>query len=171
MRGPSDINALCGVAQALARMGDGWTLLIIRDAFFGLERFGQFQKSLGISKNILTTRLKQLVDDGVLERERLTEPGQRYRYRLTDKGRDLWVVLTAMRLWSDKWVFGEDQAPLVAIDASTGGRLSKLIAVDEQGRPINPKSLTWKLNGATQARQGTPEKRRQQDEQREREPR
>ena len=110
-----DMN--CGVAQALEQVGDWWTLLIVRDAFFDKTRFSEFQASLGIAKNILSDRLRKLVDNGVLEKERLPEPGERYAYRLTKKGRDLWLVLTAMRLWSDRWVFGNDAVPLVAREA------------------------------------------------------
>ena len=90
-----DMN--CGVAQALEHVGDWWTLLIVRDTFFGHTRFQQFEESLGIAKNILSDRLQKLVRDGILSKDRLDEPGVRFEYRLTDKGRDLWLVLTAMR--------------------------------------------------------------------------
>lgn len=143
-----DVSAFCGVAQALARMGDAWTLLIVRDAFFGLKRFKEFENSLGISKNILAARLRKLVDFEIFERHRLDEPGQRYEYTLTKKGRDLWVVLTAMRLWSDKWVFGEENAPLVAVDTKTGKRVAKVIAADADGNPVDPSSLRWRFGGA-----------------------
>ncbi|MEM7159634.1 MAG: helix-turn-helix domain-containing protein [Myxococcota bacterium] len=146
----ADVNAFCGVAQALMRMGDTWTLLIVRDAFFGMKRFSEFEKSLGISKNILAARLRKLVDFDIFERRRLEEPGQRYEYTLTKKGRDLWVVLTAMRLWSDKWVFGEENAPLVAIDTATGKRVAKVIAADADGNPVDPARLRWRL-GAPRA--------------------
>jgi len=133
----------CGVAQALERVGDWWSLLILRDAFFGSSRFAQFESSLGISKNILTDRLGKLVEHGILERERLNEPGQRYEYKLTHKGRDLWLVLTAMRLWSDRWVFGEEHVPLVVRERDTGRRVARLLAVDEHGEPIDPSKLEW----------------------------
>ena len=133
----------CGVAQALEQVGDWWTLLIVRDAFFGLRRFSEFQESLGIAKNILSDRLQKLLDHGVLEKERLPEPGQRYAYTLTKKGRDLWLVLTAMRLWSDKWVFGEQRVPLVARERETGREVAGLLAVDRHGEPIDPSQLEW----------------------------
>lgn len=133
----------CGVAQALEQIGDWWTLLIVRDAFFEKKRFSEFEASLGIAKNILTDRLQKLVDEGVLEKERLPEPGQRYAYTLTRKGRDLWLVLTAMRLWSDKWVFGEENVPLVARERGTGREVAALLAVDARGKPIDPSKLEW----------------------------
>lgn len=135
----------CGIAQALEQVGDWWSLLIVRDAFFGMRRFAEFERSLGISKNILTDRLQKLVDHEVLERTRLNEPGVRYEYVLTAKGRDLWVVLTALRLWSDKWVFGEGNEPVHARDATTGRAVKRLLAVDEDDQPITPRNLEWVL--------------------------
>ncbi len=133
----------CGVAQALEQVGDWWSLLIVRDAFFGLRRFAQFEASLGIAKNILSQRLQKLVEHGVLRKERRDEPGNRFDYELTRKGRDLWLVLTAMRLWSDRWVFGEDQVPLIVRERDTGRRVAGLLAVDERGDPIDPSQLEW----------------------------
>lgn len=133
----------CGVAQTLERVGDWWSLLIVRDALFGLHRFAQFESSLGISKNILTDRLERLVDNGILKRERLNEPGNRYAYRLTHKGRDLWLVLTAMRLWSERWVFEEDEVPLIVRERDTGRRIAGLLAVGEDGEPVEASKLEW----------------------------
>ena len=133
----------CGVAQALEQVGDWWSLLIVRDAFFGLRRFAQFEASLGIAKNILSQRLQKLVEHGVLRKERRDEPGNRFDYELTRKGRDLWLVLTAMRLWSDRWVFGADRVPLVVRERDTGRRVAGLLAVDEHGDPIDPSKLEW----------------------------
>ena len=133
----------CGVAQALEQVGDWWTLLIVRDVFLGKSRFSEFQESLGIAKNILSNRLRKLVENGVLEKERLAEPGERYAYRLTRKGRDLWLVLTAMRLWSDKWVFDDDDVPLVARERDSLREVAALLAVDADGRPVEPSKLEW----------------------------
>ncbi len=144
----------CGIAQALEQVGDWWSLLIVRDAFFGLSRFAQFEKSLGISKNILSDRLHRLVEHGVLEKQRLNEPGNRYEYRLTRKGKDLWLVLTAMRLWSDRWVFGDDQAPLVVRERGTGRRVAGLLAVDENGDPVDPRKLEWAPGPGTNEERG-----------------
>jgi DNA-binding HxlR family transcriptional regulator len=135
----------CGVAQALEQVGDWWSLLIVRDASFGVRRFAELEQSLGISKNILTDRLNKLVDHGILEKTRLDEPGVRFEYVLTPKGTDLWVVLTAMRLWADKWVFGEGNEPLLARDTKTGRTVKRLLAVDERNRPITPRHLEWVL--------------------------
>jgi DNA-binding HxlR family transcriptional regulator len=92
----------CSIARALEIVGERWTLLIVRDAFLGLRRFDQFQESLGIARNVLTDRLNRLVEEGILERVRYSERPERYEYRLTGKGRELNIALTALRQWGDK---------------------------------------------------------------------
>lgn len=94
----------CSVAQCLDAVGEWWTLLIVRDAFLGVTRFDDFQVRLGISRNILSERLNRLVDTGVFKRMPYQEHPPRSEYRLTEKGRDLWHVITAMRQWGDRWV-------------------------------------------------------------------
>jgi DNA-binding HxlR family transcriptional regulator len=91
----------CSVAQCLEVVGEWWTLLIVRDVFLGVSRFDDFQQRLGISRNVLNQRLNHLVDTGVLTKVPYSEHPLRYDYRLTDKGRDLWPVLNAMRQWGD----------------------------------------------------------------------
>ncbi len=92
----------CGVAKSLELIGERWTLLIVRDAFFGLTRFDQFQESLGVARNVLTDRLNRLVDAGVFDRVRYSERPERFEYRLTAKGRELNVPLNALREWGEK---------------------------------------------------------------------
>jgi DNA-binding HxlR family transcriptional regulator len=92
----------CSVAQCLDVVGDSWTMLIVRDAFFGITRFDEFQDRLGIPRNTLRDRLQKLVDAGVLVTVPYSEHPPRSDYRLTDAGRDLWPVLTAMRQWGDR---------------------------------------------------------------------
>ena len=93
----------CSVAQCLEVVGEWWSMLVVRDAFLGITRFDDFQRRLGISRNILDDRLNTLVDAGVMVRVPYSEHPPRHDYRLTDKGRDLWPVLTAMRLWGDRY--------------------------------------------------------------------
>jgi DNA-binding HxlR family transcriptional regulator len=97
----ADMN--CSVAQCLEIVGEWWTLLILRDVFLGYSRFDEFESRLGIARNVLTQRLERLVDAGVLERVPYQERPVRHDYLLTDKGRDLWHVVTAMRQWGDRW--------------------------------------------------------------------
>ncbi len=93
----------CSVAQCLDVVGEWWSLLIVRDAFLGFTRFEQFQRRLGISRNILDARLNRLVASGVLVKVPYRVHPPRSEYRLSDKGRDLWPVLTALRQWGDRY--------------------------------------------------------------------
>ena len=128
----------CGIAQALEAFGDWWTLLIIREAFFGVRRFAHFQKSLGISANILSKRLDHLVEHEILTRVDVGTHGEHYEYKLTECGRDLLPVLTAMRDWSDRWVFGEGNEPLIARDRRNGRRLPRMSPHNDDGIPVRP---------------------------------
>lgn len=129
-----DMN--CGVAQALEALGDWWTLLIVRDAFFGARRFGEFERSLGIAKNILSARLQHLVEHGIFERVDVGTSGERFEYHLTKKGEALLTVLTALREWSDEWVFGRGNEPLILEDRKTGRRIPRLRVTDGEGRTL-----------------------------------
>ena len=97
-----ETQPFCGVARSLEVIGERWTLLIVRDAFLGRRRFEEFQESLGIARNVLTDRLGRLVDEGIFERVLYNERPERYEYRLTPKGRELIVALTALREWGEK---------------------------------------------------------------------
>jgi DNA-binding HxlR family transcriptional regulator len=92
----------CSIARALEVVGERWTLLIVRDAFLGLQRFDEFQESLGIARNVLADRLNRLVAEGILERARYSERPERFEYRLTPKGRELNIALAGLRQWGDK---------------------------------------------------------------------
>jgi DNA-binding HxlR family transcriptional regulator len=95
---------VCSIAGTLELIGERWTLLIVRDAFLGLRRFDEFQRSLGIARNVLTDRLNRLVEAGIFEKVRYSERPERFEYRLTDKGRELNVALSALRQWGDRHV-------------------------------------------------------------------
>ncbi len=109
----------CSVAQCLEVVGEWWSMLIVRDAFLGVTRFEQFQKRLGISRNILRERLGSLVEAGVFERVPYSEHPLRYDYRLTEKGRDLWPVVNAMREWGDRYA-APSGPPLELVHRSCG---------------------------------------------------
>lgn len=104
-----DVN--CSVAQCLEAVGEWWSLLVVRDAFLGVTRFDDFQARLGISRNTLNQRLSHLAESGVLTKVPYQDHPPRSEYKLTDKGRDLWHVITAMRQWGDRWA-APDGAPL-----------------------------------------------------------
>jgi DNA-binding HxlR family transcriptional regulator len=95
-------NQNCSVARTLEAIGERWTLLILRDAFHGARRFDDFQRSLGIARNVLTARLNLLTEEGLMERRLYRERPERYEYRLTEKGIDLWPVLFTLMRFGDK---------------------------------------------------------------------
>lgn len=113
MRKASFADMHCSVAQSLEIIGEWWTLLILRDAFLGVRRFDEFVERLGISRNVLTSRLDTLVEADVLERRPYDEGRGRYDYVLTPKGRSLWPVMVALRQWGDEWILGEGNEPLL----------------------------------------------------------
>jgi len=115
----------CSVAQTLEVVGEWWTMLIIRDCFLGVTRFDDFHQRLGISRNILADRLEHLVERGVVVRVPYQEHPVRFDYRLTDKGRDLWLVLTAMRQWGDRWEAAE--GPPVIIEHRVCGHETTVV--------------------------------------------
>jgi DNA-binding HxlR family transcriptional regulator len=135
-----DMN--CSVAQCLEVVGEWWSLLIVRDAFLGVRRFDDFQARLGISRNILNQRLKRLVDGGVLERVPYQDNPPRSEYRLTEKGGDLWHVLTAMRQWGDRWA-APDGPPLTMRHSACGRVVNAVAACSHCGEPLGPRSLTF----------------------------
>ncbi|TMK88849.1 MAG: helix-turn-helix transcriptional regulator [Actinobacteria bacterium] len=109
----SEIDQLdCSVAQALSVVGDRWTLLILRDAFMRVRRFEDFQERTGAPRPLLADRLKTLVDEGVLEKRLYSERPDRFEYRLTEKGLDLWPVLVSLLRWGDKWATGSAGPPV-----------------------------------------------------------
>ena len=114
-------NQTCSVAATLEIVGERWTLLILRDAFLGIRRFEQFQTDLGIARNVLASRLDGLVEHGILERSRYQERPERFEYRLTDKGVDLWPVMVSMMQWGDAHGGIEAGPPLVLEHRDCGG--------------------------------------------------
>ena len=96
----------CSVARTVDIIGEWWTPLILRDAFYGRTRFEDFQRSLGVARNVLTVRLERMVETGIMERRRYQERPPRDEYVLTDKGRDLFPVIAALLAWGDRWTAG-----------------------------------------------------------------
>ena len=110
----------CSVARTLEVVGERWSLLILRDAFYGVRRFDDFQYDLGVARNILSDRLRKLVAQGVLERSRYADRPPRYEYRLTTKGRELLPVLLSLMHWGDKWSRPEAESPVRMIHTACG---------------------------------------------------
>ena len=127
----------CSVAQALEIVGEWWTLLIIRDCFMGVTRFSDFQEDLGIARNVLATRLDRLVEAGVLVQVPYQQHPLRHDYKLTEKGRDLWHLLTALRQWGDRWE-APDGPPVQLVHRTCGNIASAEPVCSECGEPMDP---------------------------------
>ncbi len=110
-------NERCSVAAALSVVGDPWTLLILRDAFFGVTRFDEWQARLGVARNVLAARLRTLVDHGILQAQLYSQHPPRKNYLLTPKGRDLRPVIMSLKAWGDRYVYGSGQEPVDFIHA------------------------------------------------------
>ena len=130
----------CSLAQTLNIIGERWTLLILRDAFFGVKRFGQFERSLGIAKNILTARLNMLVGEGILEK-RDSDEGAHSIYVLTEAGLDLQPILLSMTHWGDKYRPNPNGDRLVFVDRDTGEPIRRMGVVSHDGRSLKPRQI------------------------------
>lgn len=134
----SHADSLCGVARPLDAIGDWWSLLIVRDAFEGLCRFGEFQRSLGLSKNILTVRLRNLVAHDILETVPASDGSAYQDYVLTEKGRALFPLLVALRQWGDAFCFAPGEAHVMLVDKATGKPVQPLELRAQDGRALAP---------------------------------
>jgi DNA-binding HxlR family transcriptional regulator len=131
----------CSVARALEVVGERWTLLILRDSFLGIRRFDDFQRSLGVARNVLNTRLQRLVDTGLLERRPYQERPLRYEYRLTDMGRDLWPALVVLMRWGDRWLAGDGGEPMAVEHRGCGGLVSEDVSCASCGETLGPRDV------------------------------
>ncbi len=128
----------CSLAQTLSVIGEHWTMMIIRDAFFGIRRFDEFQKDLGIARNILSDRLKKLVKAGILEKT--VEPGLT-EYRLTGKGLALQPIMIAMTHWGDTYLPNPDGKRITFVDRRDGKPIRTMGVYAADGRRLRPKEI------------------------------
>src|SRR5262245_7016962 len=125
----------CPIARTLERVGEWWSILILRDALHGLTRFDQFQTSLGIAPNMLVRRLNALVDAGMLERRLYSERPPRYEYVLTELGRDFRSVIVALYAWGNKH-FAPEGASVLLVDSQTGKPADPVLVDRKSGRSV-----------------------------------
>ena len=125
----------CPIARSLERVGEWWSILILRDALRGFTRFDEFQQNLGIAPNMLTRRLNALVDSGLLERHRYCEHPPRDEYLLTDRGRDFEPVLISLLAWGNRH-FAPEGASVLLVDAESGLPAEPLLVDQHTGRPL-----------------------------------
>jgi DNA-binding HxlR family transcriptional regulator len=135
----------CSVAGTLEVIGERWTMLVVRDAFFGVRRFDDFRRSLGIARNVLSARLGRLVEEGILERVRYQERPDRYEYALTEKGVDLWPVLVSLLQWGDRHVHPVDR-PVVLRHRGCGGELTDRRTCNLCGSELGPREVQARLS-------------------------
>jgi DNA-binding HxlR family transcriptional regulator len=142
MASPSDYNEHCTIARTLEIVGERWTLLILRQSFWGVKRFDQLQSSLGIARNILAKRLQTLVAAGILERHRYQDRPARYEYRLTERGRDLYPVVLALRKWGDRHATSHVGPPLTLVHKGCGKPMEGVMVCEHCGEPVTAHDVT-----------------------------
>ncbi|MEO7495214.1 MAG: helix-turn-helix domain-containing protein [Massilia sp.] len=134
-------DASCPVARALDTIGDWWALLIVRESFAGVRRFGDFQKRLGLAKNILSTRLRTLVAEGILEMRPASDGSVYQEYVLTKKGRGLYKVMVALYQWGEEHLFEDDEPRTALLERATGKPLPALEVRSAGGAPLAIRDL------------------------------
>jgi DNA-binding HxlR family transcriptional regulator len=127
-------KAGCPIARSMDAIGDCWSMLIIRDAMMGLRRFNEFQKNLGLAKNILTVRLRALVANGILKTEPASDGSAYQEYVLTPKGRGVFPVIVALRQWSEDFAFAPNELENILVDRKSGRQVRKLELHAQDGR-------------------------------------
>ena len=130
----------CSLARSLDMVGEWWTLLIIRDLFYGIDTFDLLCKDLGIARNILSNRLKKLVERGIIEKQGGGKGQRKQRYRLTPKGKDLFPIIMALVAWGDRWE-APDGPPVVFRHLPDGHPAQPIVICERCGEALNAKDI------------------------------
>src|SRR6201987_894765 len=136
-------NAQCSMARAMAVVGDRWSILILREAYYGTRRFDQFEYFIGVAPNILSNRLKRFVDAGIMRRVPLPEHSTRYEYVLTEKGRDFFPAYLALKKWGDDWLAEPEGPQVVFRDRAAGRAIQYPELLSADGKPLR----LWGVGG------------------------
>ncbi|WP_149536614.1 winged helix-turn-helix transcriptional regulator [Siccirubricoccus phaeus] len=134
----------CPVARSMAVLGERWAMLVLREAFYGTTRFDEFERNLGIAPNILSARLRQLTEHGLLAKTPISAsggPGARHAYRLTEKGRDFFPAYLALKAWADRWMTGPEGPPVVLEEAATGRPIVAPPVLSSAGTRLWPEDI------------------------------
>lgn len=134
------------VERALSQIGDRWIFLILREAYFGVRRFDQFQTNTGASPAVLTDRLKRLVEYGLFEKRRYGRHANRFDYRLTEKGRDLYPLIVLLMKWGDRWLDDGDGPPIELTHHCGAGGSEMALRCSGCGEEIDARSVTWRAS-------------------------
>lgn len=138
-------NISCSVARTLDIFGEWWTPLILRDIFYGIRRFDALRRHLGISRKILTSRLKTLVENEILEQARYQQHPDRFEYQLTERGRDLFPIIVMLLSWGDKWIYGINNAPVYLFDKKSNVRLKPILVSADTKQEIRYENIQARL--------------------------
>ena len=133
---------ICSVGRAMDILGERWTFLILRESFYGVRRFSDMQRNLGIARNILSTRLQNLVSAGIFERRRYQEEPERYEYRLTQAGRDLYPAIVTLMRWGDEHLQGELGPPVVLRHNLCGHEADPVLVCSHCREELRPRDVT-----------------------------
>ena len=136
----------CSLARSLAIIGDNWTLLVLRDCFLGVRRFDDFQQRLGVTRHVLSDRLRKLADGGGLEKVAYQERPLRHEYRLTPMGRDLYPVIAHLAQWGDKYLAGDAGPPLVRVHRQCGEPLEAKLQCGHCGDSVEAQDIRLEEN-------------------------
>lgn len=143
----------CSIARCLSVVGDRWTLLILREAFLGTRRFEDLQAHLGVSRHRLADRLRTLVSNEVLDRVPYQDRPERFEYRLTEKGRDLYPVIVSLMRWGDRWMAGQEGPPVELVHRSCGRTMTPEIVCPECGEAVHLQDVEARMSpGLTRRR-------------------
>jgi len=133
----------CSVARTLEILGDRWVFLILRELFFGVRYYDQFQSNLGIATNILSNRLKTLINNGILNKHKSPNDRRRFVYKLTEKGRDIYAISLAFMNWGDKWLAGDNGPPLILHHKTCGHQLEPVLTCKYCKKVVDPRDVTY----------------------------
>jgi len=145
MRKTSFARWPCSVARTMDLLGDAWTPLILREAFYGFRRFDDFQSGLGIARNTLADRLRRLVEAGVFEKRLYQTEPTRYEYVLTEMGNDFFGVIAAISAWGDRWLAGEQGPPVTFHHDSCGHDSGVDVVCTACGEPLRAADTTMRM--------------------------
>jgi DNA-binding HxlR family transcriptional regulator len=134
----------CTIARSAALLGDHWNLLLVRQACLGTRRFDDFQRELGIGRNILTIRLNQLVEEGLMQRVEYQAKPPRSEYRLTQQGREVYPILAAMAAWGERWLTGPEGTPLVLHHTACDHDMQAVVVCSECAGTIDVRDMKAK---------------------------
>lgn len=137
----------CPVARTIARIGDTWTLMLLRELFLGIRRFEEIRGHTGMSPQLLSRRLRELDEVGIVARRRYQDRPKRYEFVLTEKGLDLWPVILALRSWGERWAKPAREAPLISIGhPACGHKIEPVVTCPDCGELLHARAVTARMS-------------------------